>query len=109
MSLLVSFIGFVGFIDAISAPLADHKVSDLSPKPETDSVFMSANSNNDKEAPTHQGMVNGATPPVDSLRDAGAGKVRGPHGRFVNNGKSSSPVGRKGLKLKHVRKRMSVD
>ncbi|KAF1363829.1 hypothetical protein EJ07DRAFT_151916 [Lizonia empirigonia] len=32
--------------------------------------------------------LNGTTSPVESFQDAGAGKVRGPHGRFVNNSKS---------------------
>ncbi|KAJ8114998.1 hypothetical protein OPT61_g3254 [Boeremia exigua] len=42
-------------------------------------------------------------PSVDALRDAGAGKVRGPHGRFVNKDKPSPPAANKSSTTKLVR------
>lgn len=50
------------------------------------------------------GTSNGALHAVDALRDAGAGKVRGPHGRYVNKNNGSSPATKNGPRIKHVRK-----
>jgi hypothetical protein len=52
-----------------------------------------------------EGTTNGTTSPADSLRDAGAGKVRGPAGRYVKQSKSPGDV-KKGPNIKHVKKCM---
>ena len=51
------------------------------------------------------GTPNGTASPADSVRDAGDGKVRGPHGRFVNKGKPPHTATR-GPNIRYVKKCM---
>lgn len=69
---------------------------------EIDGVSETTTQHNDPQSVEIDSAVNSATPPEDALRDAGAGKVRGPHGRYVNKTKTASPTTRKGPRIKHV-------
>jgi hypothetical protein len=58
---------------------------------------------------TVNGTVNDTESPADSLQDAGAGKIRGPHGRYVNVSKplDAAAKGRSsthGPNIKYVKK-----
>jgi hypothetical protein len=55
------------------------------------------------EPSTINGTVDSMTISVDLLRDAGAGKVRGLNGRYVNKSKPS-PAAKKGPNIKYVKK-----
>lgn len=47
--------------------------------------------------------ANGTPPSAEALRDAGAGKVRGPNGRYVNKDNPTPPAKKK-PNIKYVKK-----
>ncbi|KAF2633314.1 hypothetical protein BU25DRAFT_3693 [Macroventuria anomochaeta] len=82
---------------------AHRQAPHLSPASKASSVSESAARNENEITSALDGTANGTTPPVDAWRDAGAGKMRGPHGRYVNKSKPS-PAAKKGLNIKWVKK-----
>ncbi|KAJ4378915.1 hypothetical protein N0V86_005791 [Didymella sp. IMI 355093] len=60
-------------------------------------------SNSMTDTPSLDGIANGTPLPVEDLRDAGSGKVRGPNGRYVNKDNPSPPAKKKS-NIKRVKK-----
>lgn len=53
--------------------------------------------------PGLDGSTNGTPSSIEALRDAGAGKVRGPNGRYVNK-ENPTPPAKKKPNIKYVKK-----
>ncbi|KAH6642503.1 hypothetical protein C7974DRAFT_385550 [Boeremia exigua] len=77
---------------------------DRSPSSQPDSVLEDGVQIETSGALAFEGNVNSAMSPAEAMRDTGLGKVRGVHGRFVNNKSPSSTTARKGLRTRSIQK-----